>query len=129
MEIVFVRHGEADKSTHLTSKGVKQAKRLAKRLRGKGFDELYCSELNRSKETSRIVSKKIKINPTIEKGLNEFETSTLKTRNTKWANEEKEHHKSFVSFLERILNDLHKNKRIIIIAHGITNRFILSHLM
>ena len=81
MRLTFVRHAEKGKvgeDPFLTKKGVKQAKHLAKRLKKERFDEFYCSNLNRSKQTAEIISKKIGLKPKIEKALNEFQVEVLK---------------------------------------------------
>jgi broad specificity phosphatase PhoE len=47
-------------------------------LKKEKFDELYCSNMNRAKQTAEIVSKKIKLTPKIEESLNEFESEIIK---------------------------------------------------
>jgi len=133
MEIIFVRHaekGELGEDTSLTERGKKQAEYLAKELsKFKRFDEFYCSDLDRAKETAKVVSKKIKINPKIEKCLNEFKSETLKMDRSKWDNEKKLHYSDLISFLKRITKNPNEKKKILIIAHGITNRIILSFFL
>jgi len=133
MEIIFVRHAEKEElgeNPSLTEKGKKQAEHLAKTLsKFKAFDDFYCSDLERAKQTAKIVSKKIKIKPKIEKSLNEFKSETLKENKSKWGNEEKKHYKDLISFLKRIIKNPHEKKKILIIAHGITNRVILSFFL
>lgn len=129
MEIVFIRHAEkeeAGEDPYLTKKGIKQAKHLAKRLKKEKFDEFYCSDMNRAKQTAEIVSRVSKIKPKIEKSLNEFKSETLRNPRSK---EEKKHYNGLKSFLKKITSQPENNKSILIIAHGITNRIILSHLL
>jgi len=130
MEIIFVRHAEKEElgeNPSLTEKGKKQAEYLAKTLsKFKTFDDFYCSDLNRAKQTAKIVSRKIKIKPKIEKSLNEFKSETLKENKNKWGSEEKRHYKNLIFFLKRITKNPGEKKKILIIAHGITNRIILS---
>lgn len=140
MRIIFVRHGEAsspldkffsgekgDDTRILTEKGVKQAKLLAKHLGKYKFDEFYCSDLKRAKQTSLIVSKKIKLNPVIEKSLNEFDSETLKKNKHKVDGEHKKHYLGLISFLNKITKNPEQEKTILIISHGNMNRVILSH--
>ena len=133
MEIVFVRHAEKEKlgeDSYLTKKGERQAKHLARKLsKFKKFNEFYCSDLNRSKQTAKIVSKRIKIKPKIEKSLNEFKSETLKKNKNKWGNKEKSHYNKLISFLKRITKNPNEKKRILIIAHGVTNKVMLSHFL
>lgn len=131
MEIIFVRHaekGEIYENPYLTERGNKQAKYLAKTLsKFKAFDEFYCSDLDRAKQTAKIVSERIKIKPKIEKSLNEFKSETLKENKIKWDDEEKKHYKDLISFLKKITKNPNEKRKILIIAHGITNRIILSY--
>ena len=133
MEIIFVRHaekGELGEDPSLTEKGKRQAEHLAKTLsKFKAFDDFYCSDLDRAKQTAKIVSKKIKKKPRIEKSLNEFKSETLKENKSKWSNEEKKHYKDLISFLKRITKNPNEKNKILIIAHGITNRVILSFFL
>jgi broad specificity phosphatase PhoE len=133
MEIIFVRHAEKEElgeNPPLTKKGKKQAEYLAKTLlKLKTFDNFYCSDLDRTKQTAKIVSKKIKTKPRIEKSLNEVKSETLKKNRNKWSNEEKKHYKNLVFFLKRITKNPDEKKKILIIAHGITNRIILSFFL
>ena len=60
MEIIFIRHTEKEEvgeDPYLTKRGIKQAKHLANRLKKEKFSEFYCSDMNRAKQTSEIVSK------------------------------------------------------------------------
>lgn len=63
LKLLIARHGE-DKGSEfeenerdLTKKGIKQAKRLGKRLKKFNPTHLYCSTLRRSKQTAIIVSR------------------------------------------------------------------------
>lgn len=133
MEIVFVRHAEKSElgeNPSLTEKGKKQAKYLAKKLsKLKTFEEFYCSDLNRARQTAEIASKKIKIKPQIEKSLNEFKSETLKEDEGRWDKKEKLHYNNLISFLKKITKNPDEKKKILIIAHGITNRMILSYFL
>lgn len=132
MEIIFIRHAEKEEmgeDPFLTKKGVKQAKHLANRLKRENFKEFYCSDMNRAKQTAEIVSKIIKMKPKVEKSLNEFSAETLKKDEAKWDKEEKEHYNKLNSFLKKITKEPDDEMLILIIAHGVTNRIILSYFM
>ena len=132
MEITFIRHAEKKETGEdpfLTKKGVKQAEHLAKRLTKDKFDEFYCSDMNRAKQTAKIISKKIGMIYKIEKSLNEFESQTIKEGKSKWSKEEKEHYNKLNSFLKKLIKNPEDNKSILIVAHGITNRMLLSYFL
>lgn len=132
MKIIFVRHAEKEEigeDPYLTKKGVKQAEYLAKKLKKENFDEFYCSAMNRTKQTAEIISRIIRIKPKIEKSLNEFKSEILIMDKKNWDREEKTHHAELIHFLERISKKPDDKKSILIIAHGITNRIILSYFL
>jgi len=132
MEIVFVRHGEKIKEEGdlgLSENGITQAKNLAKRLSKEKFDEIYSSNLNRAKETSKFVSEKIGLKPMVEDSLNEFESNLLKITENDWDNESRIHYNNLKKFLSNFTNRADEEKRILIIAHGITNRLILAIML
>lgn len=69
MKVYLVRHGETEgnvgnfyqtEETPLTPHGIEQAKKIAKRLRGKGIDLIYSSTHLRAKKTSEILASVIK---------------------------------------------------------------------
>jgi broad specificity phosphatase PhoE len=132
MEITFIRHAEKEgvgEDPYLTKRGIKQAGHLADRLKKEKLSQFYCSDMNRAKQTADIVAKKIKIKPVIEKALNEFESEMIRKNKDKWNREEKGHYNKLVSFLKRITKNPSKDNSVLIIAHGITNRIILSYLL
>ena len=132
MEIIFIRHAEKDETEndpYLTKKGVRQTKYLANRLKNEKFDEFYCSDMNRTKQTAKIVSEQIKIKPKIEKSLNEFTSTVFLKSKSKLTKDEKKRFNDLTIFLEKISKKRKSEKTILIIAHGITNRIILSHFL
>jgi len=132
MELIFIRHAEKEKTgedPYLTNKGIKQATFIAKRLKKEELDGIYCSDMNRAKQTTEAVSKKIRIKPKIEKSLNEFKSEVLLKNKKDWNKEEKDHYKELISFLKKITKKPSDKKSILIIAHGITNRIILSYFL
>lgn len=132
MEIIFVRHAEKEEmgeDPYLTKRGIKQAIHLANRLKKENFSEFYCSDMNRAKQTAEIVSKIIKIKPKIEPSLNEFKSEVIKKDKKKWNKEEKKDYNQLILFLKKIAKNRDEDKSILIIAHGITNRIILSYFL
>ncbi len=132
MEIIFVRHtekGDVGEDPFLTKKGVRQAVFLSKKLKKDKFSKFYCSNMNRAKQTADIISKAIKQKPVIEKSLNEFKTEILTKKKSKWNEEEKNRYNKIVSFIKKLTKKQDRAEKILIIAHGITNRIILSFLL
>jgi broad specificity phosphatase PhoE len=132
MEITFIRHAEKEsvgEDPFLTKKGIKQAKYLAKKLKKDKFNEFYCSDMNRAKQTAKIISNKIGLKPKIEESLNEFNAVTIKKNKGKWDKKERTHYNSLISFLKKITKKPNGEKSVLIVAHGITNRVILSYLL
>ncbi|MDD3212140.1 MAG: histidine phosphatase family protein [Eubacteriales bacterium] len=73
MEIYLIRHGHCFNATEeyfsnikqtmdppLTPKGVEQANKLARRLKGITFDKIYCSDLDRAMQTAEIIRTTVK---------------------------------------------------------------------
>jgi broad specificity phosphatase PhoE len=130
MEIKFVRHAEKEnvgEDPLLTKKGVKQAKHLAERLKGEKFDEFYCSDMARAKQTAEFISKKINLPFKIEKVLNEFKSELINKPKKDWNNKEKEHYNRLIVFLKKFSKNSNEPKSVLIVAHGITNRVLLSY--
>ena len=65
MEITFVRHGQTEwnslgkqqgkEDIPLNSRGIEQAKQTAQLLADRQFDRVYCSPLQRAKQTAQIL--------------------------------------------------------------------------
>lgn len=132
MKIVFIRHVEKEETggdSCLTKKGIKQAKHLAHRLKKEKFEEFYCSDMIRAKQTAEIVSKIIKMKPIVEKSLNEFNSELLVKNKDRWILKEKQRYLDLIFFLKNITKKPNDPKSVLIIAHGITNRIILSYFL
>ena len=137
MKILLVRHGEsehnsgksANKDSLLTKKGRIQAEYLGEKLKKEKIkiDEIYASGLERSKQTAGIISKVIKV--PVKKDfteLNEYHEGFLKIPLIKYFNFRI---RKLKKLLKKITKDREKDKTILIVAHGITNRIILGHLI
>lgn len=132
MEIYLVRHGEKKKNQEdpaLTKKGLIQADALSSRLKNKKFDYIYSSGLKRSKETCEIICKYLQQTATEEKSLNEFKLNTIKKGKENWTKEETESIEALKKFINKITEERTEERTILIVAHGVTNRIILSHLI
>ena len=132
MKIIFVRHGESkhnaglteEKDVGLTGKGKIQAKHLGMRLKKQKISAIYTSNLLRAKETGEIISKIINV-PV--KGhfeeLNEYSGKHLRSRLRILFNWRL---KRLKKFLKKISKERGKNKTILIVVHGVTNRIIIG---
>lgn len=132
MEIVFVRHAEKEAGKEdpgLTKKGIKQTKRLIRRLRKEKFHELYCSSMRRSRQTAYYVSRTIKLKPKIEKSLDEFNAGVLKEEKRRWDKKSKKQFEELKKFLDSFTKRANSRRRILIISHGNTNRLIMALLL
>jgi 2,3-bisphosphoglycerate-dependent phosphoglycerate mutase len=79
--ITVVRHGETEwnakgiqqghLNSGLTSEGVRQAKILARHLKGKNYEVIHASSLGRALETAGIINRKLKLEIIQEDGLRE----------------------------------------------------------
>lgn len=152
MKITFVRHGETCENVKgviqgyiggkLTRKGRLQSKKLAKRLAKESFDAIYSSDLARAKETAKEIEKyhkKTKIIYTKElRELNHgiFEGKSAekvgqffksKKYSPYWKPKGGESHIELKSRIKKFLKKIykeHKDKHVLIIAHGGVNRAI-----
>lgn len=137
MKIILARHGESehnaktseDKNSPLTKKGKIQAEHLGRRLKKDKIkiDKIYTSHLIRSKQTAEIISKiiKVKVHENFEE-FNEYPSGNLRSKIKILLN-------SRIRKLKKLLNEIardkEKNETILIVAHGVTNRIIIGHLL
>jgi len=137
MKIILVRHGESERNakvsagrdTPLTKKGKLQAELLGKKLKKEKIkiDKIYTSNLIRSRETAKIISEEIKVPvKTGFKGLNEYGVKSLKNRLRTLFNLRV---RKLKKFLEEITKNKEKDKTIMVVAHGVTNRMIIGILL
>lgn len=81
MKIYLIRHGQTtgdiedrfggDYDDDLTEEGEKQARNLAKKLKNKGIQIIFSSPLKRAQQTSKILSKELKVKIKTVKGIKE----------------------------------------------------------
>jgi len=135
MKIIFVRHGESKHNAKLTDeldsgltrRGKTQAKYLGEKLKKQKISAVYTSNLLRAKETGKIISKiiKVPVKSTFEE-LDEYPSRNLRSRLKLLFNKRLGRLKKL---LKKISKSKEKNKTILIIAHGITNKIIMGYLM
>lgn len=131
MKILFIRHGQkgTEEDPSLTKRGKKQAEHLGKFIRKMKIDEFYVSAMKRAKETAEHITKYNKIKPKIVPALNEFETLNMKEDFKKFSKEDKKHFNNLNKFLEKISKKPERDRTIVVVSHGYTNRLILSHFL
>ena len=135
MEIILIRHGESehnaglkeDKDVPLTKRGIKQAEYVGKRLTKIKISKIYTSNLIRAKQTAQIISKSNKITKIkYLDGLNEYPSRYL-GRRWRWLFDKRL--KLLKKLIKGISKDKEKNKTILIVAHGTTNRILLGYFL
>jgi len=135
MKILLIRHGESEgnvkskenKKDRLTKKGKKQAQHLGEHLKNFKISEIYSSNLIRAKETAEIISKKIHVQIKAHfEELNEYEVKHFKNNLLKIFSPRL---KKLKKLLNKISKEREKDKTIIIVAHGFTNRLIIAYLL
>ncbi|MBW3020648.1 histidine phosphatase family protein [Candidatus Woesearchaeota archaeon] len=155
MIIYLARHGETNLNKEgkfqgisdfsLNDKGIKYANKLKKFFSNKKLDEVFSSNLKRSKETAKIISNDFKI----EKNLHEisggiFEGKTLDEQKSKYPKEfqarindkynfvipKGESYKTAKKRIEKLINKIIKKNydEILIVGHQGINRIILQIL-
>ncbi len=156
VQIVLVRHGEHTdigngyRLGKLTEKGIEQVGATAHTLRGEQFDAMYCSPLERTHESGKIISKELRMEPRLDDRLREIDLGDLAfeefQRTAKAAKEagsriyyEYWHKKfpngeSYADLVERVrtfLEDMverHPCQKILLVTHGGVMRAVM-HLI
>lgn len=135
MRIIFVRHGESKHNAKLTEefdsgltrKGKLQAKHLANSLKKQKISAIYTSNMLRAKQTGEIISETIEIPiKGIFEELDEYSSKYLRSRLRLFFNKRL---KKLKKLLNQIAKNKTKNKTILIVAHGITNKIIIGYLV
>ncbi len=157
MRLILVRHGETDYNvqklnqgwadTRLTENGIKQARAVGQRLKDEKIDDVYLSDLLRTRETADEILKIIKLSaqplPWLkERNLGEFEHKPLGSMMF-YAEEhgfdllsfKPKGGESILEFRERVkqgFNDLfktEKGKTVLLITHGGVIAQLLLHVL
>lgn len=81
-QVFLVRHGESDFNgmnriqghldSELTRRGLRQVKKLSRRLRGLGIRRIYSSDLGRAMATTRLIAKSLRAGVVSDRGLREI---------------------------------------------------------
>ncbi|MBI2042896.1 histidine phosphatase family protein [Candidatus Pacearchaeota archaeon] len=137
MKIILVRHGESEhnaktnlsRDSKLTKKGEIQAKHLGMKLKKEKIkiDAIYTSNLIRSKRTAEIISKIIKV--PIKKSFDEFNEYHIYHILSKMVRLVSPRLRKLEKLLKEISKNKTKDKTIMIVAHGRTNRIIIAYLL
>jgi len=145
----FIRHGESLTNTKeivscllenseqypLTENGINTVKKSADELKNKNIDLIFSSDFHRTKQTSKILSDKIKIEINFDERLREINFGTefegkAYSKLNKWKLNNRLHTppskngetymtvKTRILSLVRELNEKHKNKNIVLVSHG-----------
>tara|TARA_Y100000310_G_C20170008_1_gene573214 strand:- start:32 stop:562 length:531 start_codon:yes stop_codon:yes gene_type:complete len=119
LNIYLIRHAEKDsEGRSISENGKKQALLLAKRLQKIKFKRIYSSDLTRCKDTTKIISKKIKAPIILDKNLREVEGKIK---------DYPEKHKKEINKIKKTWNKITKEKgNILIVGSGIINRILIS---
>ncbi|MEI7718831.1 MAG: histidine phosphatase family protein [archaeon] len=149
MKIYITRHGETlgnvnriheggERPGELSDLGKKQIKKLALRLKNEKFDCIYSSNLKRAKDTANAIAKYHPKIPVIfiedlrERDLGDFTGKHYDS--VDWNNSPKnletdeQVNKRCLKFISKIYH-LHKDKTILIVAHGFFNKYFISSLL
>lgn len=160
-KIYIIRHGETDYNFRkraqgwldipLNQTGIDQAQKLANHLQSTKIDAAYTSDLKRSHQTARVITKALKLRLSKTKHLRErhlgvFQGKTWDEINLEhadlvqkfddftdldWAGHKGESIRQVRGRIQKFLNLLHRkhqNKSVALFTHGGTQKVILSTL-
>lgn len=150
MKITFIRHAEsianaedilAEDSVELTLDGIKQAEKVANRLKNDNFNIILSSPIRRAFETAKIITKVIKAPIITEELLAEKSYGSLSGKPINEVNAEKENlpnlrdftygydyrywggesgldiKERIIKFTEKVKTE-HKGKKVLAVSHG-----------
>lgn len=158
LTIFLARHGETEWNRlrrmqgwidiPLSESGRAQAQLLATSLRDIQFDAIYCSALQRSRQTAEVVArgKGVTFMPELnERGLGKYEGETLNHDDVDFLAEFRRRctdpddsldggesyntHRDRIQHAVALIRRQHANGRVLIIGHGGTNQLILQTLL
>ncbi len=157
MLLVIVRHGETDANisrvlqghldSELSLRGILQVKKLAERLEEKKFDQIFCSDLIRARQTAAAILQG-RNTPIVyrselrERSYGVYQGQPLEKfeealKNSGQSREEfcPEKGESYLDVEKRVATFLdeifatHESQSVLLVAHGGTNRVILKQLL
>lgn len=126
---------ETKRKSHLLPKSKKQIKKVGQFFKKIGLDLIFSSDMHRTKQTSIIVSKIIKIKIIFNKNLREINYGIFNNTDndnyknyfknkTEWINKRPPKGESHIDCQKRMVNVLkeidkkYKDKKILIVSHG-----------
>lgn len=150
IRLFLVRHGESEwnilnkvqgqKDTALTDNGIRQAEKLAERLKKESIDFIYSSDLKRAYDTAKIVGDKLGLKVNKLEGLREINFGCWQGLSINEIKEKfREEHliwmtkphvldlpggETLISLQERVLKAVnsiikrHEGKNILLVSHG-----------
>jgi len=159
MRIILVRHGETkgnilqiiqgnDKGgiNNLNEEGLRQIKKVSKRLKDEKIDIIYSSDLKRAQDTAKEIAKNHNVNLILDKRLRERSWGVLEgktyeeaeilskngdghwyTQTPQGGERPEEVIKRMKDFFEEAYKKF-ENKTILIVSHGGSIKFFLSYL-
>jgi len=159
--LYLVRHGATPltaedrfsgaENVHLSEEGRAQASRLAQRMADDEINAFYCSPLDRTLETAKIIAKPHQLTPILKDGLREISHGHWEGLSRKEVEEQyseeylawesdpftfaPEGGESGISVLARALPVIrevvvnHKDKNVMVVSHKATLRIIISSLL
>lgn len=160
-KLFLLRHGESEwnvlkrvqgqSNPELTDRGLRQAKRAAKRLKDENIDVIYSSDLKRACNTAKTIGKELNIKVDELCGIREMHFGTwegldlatierdhhdhYKSWRTEPHNIEFDNGESLLTVQERALKDVrnlvakNENKNILLVSHGTAIKTIILGLL
>ncbi len=160
--VLLVRHGQTPTTgielygrkpgVHLSDKGLDQAKNVAQRISAMGrqrFEAIYCSPLERTKQTAQAISSELKLKVKQDRGLIELDVGDWTGRKLtqlrklkSWSSVQKypsgfrfPNGESFTEMQTRMagtvnrLVERHPGKAIVAVSHADPIRALVAHAM
>ncbi|KKI93196.1 phosphatase [Bacillus sp. SA1-12] len=147
--ICIIRHGETDWNAigklqgrtdiPLNETGIFQAEECAEFVKDFQWDVIVTSPLKRAKQTAEIIQRKIDIpliemEEFVEKGFGKVEGLTLQERVAAYPDGNYPDEESDLSITARVMagiqkiNEAYKDKKVLLVAHGVVINMILDSL-
>lgn len=129
MKLFLIRHGEAkvmENDAPLTKKGLEQSKAVAQRLKNYEFDEIFCSDLTRAKQTCEEYLKLTNKKANYTEDLREIYRVIVGGSEKEGTSEGREERDKKIA--DQIFNQLSskKGKNILIFTHGNLIRYFIT---
>lgn len=139
--IYFMRHGQTDFNKEnkwmglldipLNVDGISQAHSSISSIKSLNIDVIYCSELKRAIQTSKIIANKLNLPIRIDKRLNERSLGSLegiiKNSSLLESCSSLEPESNISERMRSFFKDLPKNKNILLISHSALFKIILKN--